>query len=508
MSALERVQMKETISKRCGCRDEDGKQLNSQCPKMDPPRHGLYQTRFEIPPRKDGTRRAFSRGGFKSEAKAVEVRDDVRALLTLVRDADAATITRLADLLEKVSKEKLPIPNRDEISRRLNLRQPLTEELTTGDYLDRWVARRKGKRRTGTLKNNEGHIRNHLKPALGHIPLLKLNKFDIEEMFASIGERNIEIAETNALRRGLVDTLNDTRKHAARRALMAQLEAMPPFRRVTGPTTQIRILATLRKAIADAIPSLLTVNHASFVELATVSRPKPMVWTDERVEHWQRTGEKPCPVMVWTPRQIGVYLDHTEKDRLGPMWALFVKRGLRRGEGCGLREVDFEKANKRLRIAEQLVQMGATTELSAPKTRSGERFVGLDLDSMKGLEAQKRRRAKEKLACGPAWVESGRIFTKPNGEMLYPEWVSERHVQLCAKAGLPPVRLHDLRHCAATVMAAAGLPIEIIQATLGHATAAITRDTYVHLYDEALHEAAELSASIIPRARGQRAQQG
>ena len=64
---------------------------------------------------------------------------------------------------------------------------------------------------------------------------------------------------------------------------------------------------------------------------------------------------------------------------------------------------------------------------------------------------------------------------------------------------LPPIRLHDTRHGAASLALAAGVDITVVSGECGHATAAFTRDVYQHVYPEIAAEAAETVASIVPR---------
>jgi hypothetical protein len=59
-----------------------------------------------------------------------------------------------------------------------------------------------------------------------------------------------------------------------------------------------------------------------------------------------------------------------------------------------------------------------------------------------------------------------------------------------ASVGLPGVRVHDLRHTAASLWLAAGADPKVVQRVLGHATAAMTMDLYGHLVDANLWEAA------------------
>ncbi len=160
-------------------------------------------------------------------------------------------------------------------------------------------------------------------------------------MFTDIREANAQILEDNAQRRAALDELatvpwKGVGNRARRKAMKAAIDEMPPFRRVTGPATRLHVKATLRAALNEAIgQQIITFNPAAHVEIDPVRKPKALVWTDERVAKWEQTGEKPSPVMVWTPQQTGAFLDFVAEDRLYAMWHLIAFRGLRRGEACG-----------------------------------------------------------------------------------------------------------------------------------------------------------------------------
>jgi len=154
----------------------------------------------------------------------------------------------------------------------------------------------------------------------------------------------------------------------------------------------------------------------------------------------------------------------------------------------------------------------------------------------------RRRRDERREALGKAWVDSGRFFTKPNGEALDPPWVTQRFGYLVERAarvrrrcaattargrqcrrwatdgercnqhdgqadaperrdGLPPVRLHDLRHGSATYALAAGIPIKVVSEDLGHSTTKITEDLYTSVLPELQQAAAQAVADTIPRTR-------
>ena len=97
-----------------------------------------------------------------------------------------------------------------------------------------------------------------------------------------------------------------------------------------------RVRATLRAALNAAIRAgLIAGNPASRAELPRTRRPRAMIWTPERVEHWRRTGEHP-QVAVWTAEQTAQFLHSIKDDRLYAAYHLIALRGLARGErpGC------------------------------------------------------------------------------------------------------------------------------------------------------------------------------
>ncbi|MFF8787328.1 tyrosine-type recombinase/integrase [Streptomyces sp. NPDC015125] len=127
--------------------------------------------------------------------------------------------------------------------------------------------------------------------------------------------------------------------------------------------------------------------------------------------------------------------------------------------------------------------------------------MALDSDTVRALKRRPIQQDKDREEWSSAWVETGRVFTKENGEMLHPANVTRRFIELCEEIGLPPIRLHDLRNGAATLAHAAGADLKDIQERLGHSSIAITADTYTSLLPETDRAIAEAAARLVPRAR-------
>ncbi|MGW0711631.1 tyrosine-type recombinase/integrase [Streptomyces sp. NPDC002643] len=499
--------MNGSATRRCSCRNpETGKNYGRACPKLSNKRHGTWAIRIELANRADGTRREFRRSGFATSTEATDELKKVRALLDIPDSDDPAGQLAVSDMLENCAKSKEPLPNYDETRRRLAAGQALNPKMTVAEWLDLWLAGKK-RLRVGGHKRYETDIRVHLKPHLGEIRLDRLSVPHLDRMFDSINEMNIEIQEQNAQRRAALDELKAVpwkgAENRARRVwLKAAIDEMPAFRRVTSVNTQHHIKATLRAALNTAIAQRIIPNYnpAEHVELEPGTKPKALVWTEERVAHWRATGMKPSPVMVWTPEQTGAFLDYIAGDRLEAMWRMIAFRGLRRGEGCGPRWIDYSAKARSLTVATQLVQDGWEVLEGPPKTNSGIRVIPLDDETVELLEAHRLRQEKEKREFGEAWKDTGRIFTEEDGAWLHPGKISDLFERLVAAAGLPPIRLHDLRHGAATLMLAAGIDIKVVSETLGHSDTRITRDIYQSVLDDLARAAAEAVVKLVPRA--------
>jgi len=257
---------------------------------------------------------------------------------------------------------------------------------------------------------------------------------------------------------------------------------------------------TLRAALNLAVgEGLLAYNPARYIEVTGYRRPHAQVWTDDRVQEWQATGQRPA-VAVWTAEHLATFLIAVVGDSLFALWWLIGLRGLRRGEACGLRwsEVDLDRGV--LFIVRNRTTAGYQVVEGPPKTAAGMRAVALDKHTMRVLREHRHRQAEQRarrIAAGKIWHDSGYVFVRPDGSPIHPGYASCRFRLLVSQVDVPPIRLHDLRHGAASIAHEAGADLKTLQDLLGHSSIVITADTYTSVLPFAQRRCAEAMAKLV-----------
>jgi integrase len=206
---------------------------------------------------------------------------------------------------------------------------------------------------------------------------------------------------------------------------------------------------------------------------------------------------KPAELQVWSPGQLRAFLAHVQGDRQYAAWLLAATTGMRRGELLGLRWVDVDLDAARIAVRQPRVVADHAVHVSEPKTARSRRSIALDPVTVAALRQHQARQAADRAAVGPAYVDSGLVFTHPDGSPIHPQRFSDWFRQHIRAAGLPAIRLHDLRHSYATAALAAGIPAKVVSERLGHATIAITMDTYSHVLPGLDERAATTVARLI-----------
>lgn len=238
----------------------------------------------------------------------------------------------------------------------------------------------------------------------------------------------------------------------------------------------------IKRALADAVrKGLLARNVAELADPPSTKATK-------------------APTMrTWTADEIAVFLTHVRDDRLYAGWLLVASTGARRGEVLGVRWRDLDLDTGRMAIVQTVIDGPDGPRISTPKGGRG-RSIALDAATASALRAHRRAQAAERLAWGPAYEDHDLVIARENGTPVRPRSFSrafERHLQA---AGLPAIRLHDLRHSWATLALGAGVHPKIVSERLGHSSIAITLDTYSHVSAGMQEDAAATVAALFTTA--------
>lgn len=231
-------------------------------------------------------------------------------------------------------------------------------------------------------------------------------------------------------------------------------------KRGLSPTTVSALRAVLRRALNRAMKlGLIDRNVATLVELPKMVRKE---------------------MRALSPDEVRALLKTAESDRWHGLWVLLVTTGLRPGEAFGLKWEDWD--GNKLSVRRALVRVpGRGWSLAETKTRRS-RVIALPEMTIRALQKHRDQQKRERLRLGSPNLDRGLMFARGTGEPLDSHNLVKRHFKpLLAVAGLPLIRLYDLRHTAATLRLANGEHPKVVQEMLGHASIALTMDTYSHV---------------------------
>ena len=292
---------------------------------------------------------------------------------------------------------------------------------SVGEYMDRWLNDSlRDTVRQSTLVRYEQLVRLHINPALGRIALKSLSAAHVQGFYR------------DRLDSGL------------------------------SPATVQKIHAVLHKALDQATSWSLVPRNPT--ESVKAPRPAP-----EEIRPLNR-------------EQAKALLETARGERFEALYVLAVTAGLRQGELLGLKWEDVDLENSLIRVRRTLIRNRGRLLLGEPKTKRSRRTVRLTEAAVQALKEHLARQIDQMERLGDLYEDQGLIFTTQRGTLVNPTNLRKRSfAPLLEKAGLLPIRFHDLRHTCATLLLSRNVNPKIVSEMLGHATIAITLDTYSHV---------------------------
>lgn len=201
--------------------------------------------------------------------------------------------------------------------------------------------------------------------------------------------------------------------------------------------------------------------------------------------------------ITWSAAEVGRVLAATKGDVwLHAYYATALTTAMRPGELRALRwgDIDLEAGvatvqRTMTRGEDYRHRIGETTKTGRTRT------VALPPETVAALRAHRRDQAARRLAA-PAWHDVGTVFDRGDGNPVAQQTMSTRHRLTCDRAGVPRIRMHDLRHTSATLLMERGIHPKIVADLLGHSSVTITLDTYSHVSAD-MHRAASESLRSV-----------
>lgn len=346
---------------------------------------------------------------------------------------------------------------------------------TVGEWLDSWLEACAARLEPKTVAGYRSHIRMYLSPMLGHIRLRALRRDHVAALLRELATPAAAAAPTR-------------RKPGVRRGRGGRTVAW----RSAGTVDGVR--RTLRAAL-------------------TAAKEAGLVATNVAEGNFTTGGRETSAMRYWQPDDLARFLDTVKGDRLEALYEVAAFTGMRRGELLGLRWTDLDGDGHGVTVQRSLSGLagahpcevcGGThrgRRFKSPKTDRGFRWVPLVGSAATALQQHRAAQAAERERWGDAYADHGLIFAAENGEPLRPDAITKDFDARADAAGLQRIRLHDLRHGAASLMLAAGMPVETAAKILGHSEAVLRR-TYAHIVREPSRSGAEAAAALVRPSAG------
>jgi len=187
-----------------------------------------------------------------------------------------------------------------------------------------------------------------------------------------------------------------------------------------------------------------------------------------------------CKMHVITPQEAEVMLKIASTCKYLDCINFALQTGMRRGEILAVKWGDLDMQRSVLSVSKSLTQINGEISEKTTKTRSGRRTIDLMTTTIDLLKKIKAEQAQNRLFLGDAYNNNDYVFCEANGDCLHPESLTRSFMHYAGKAGLD-LTFHDLRHCHASWLLAAGVHSKIVSERLGHCSIQITMDLYSHL---------------------------
>lgn len=245
--------------------------------------------------------------------------------------------------------------------------------------------------------------------------------------------------------------------------------------------------ATIQKYISELIDEGCSPRYIEYLFTIINGAVEHAVKTERLVKNPLQYVEVPRPRRrthtTWEVEEINRFLHFAKFDN--PIYFVSLKiaihTGMRRGEVLGLRWSDVNLKEQKISVTQSLIYDDEGFRFSDLKTKSSKRLISIDDDLTAELKQYKAQQNQFKLALGSEYHDLDLVCCREDGKPIYPRTLAQHFENVIKKAGVPKIRLHDLRHTHATILLKLGENPKVVSERLGHSTVTMTLDTYSHV---------------------------
>ena len=312
-----------------------------------------------------------------------------------------------------------------------------TGKYTVTMWMNEWFENvAKIKVRPSSHQTYRGYIDHHIAPNIGNIPLEKLTTMDLQKLYRKL------------LNKGRVD----------------RVEAKQQPKGLSAKTVR-----NINQVISSAMDFAVAQKIIPENPCKAVALPK--------VEHKE--------MQTIPAEQLQAFLQEAKATGVYEMYYIELATGLRRGELLGLKWPDIDWKNGIIKVRRQVARVDGQIVEAPLKTKNSYRAVTISQQAIEVLKQQKEK------------TNDQYVFPSPNGGPISPDSVNNMLKRVLARADIPKVRFHDLRHTFATIALQNGVDIKTVSGMLGHFSAGFTLDTYAHVTTAAQKEAADTMGNVL-----------
>jgi len=314
-------------------------------------------------------------------------------------------------------------------------------QITVGQWLNTWMENyAKLQFRPSSYKTYQGFIENHIKPALGNIPLEKLTAMDLQQLYKQLLENGrVECTEARNKPKGLsVKTVRNINQ-----MISSALNCAVEQRLVLSNPTKGCVLPKLEKKEMKILP----------------------------------------------PENLGTFFEEVRRSDVFELYYIDLATGLRQGELLGLKWSDIDLQKGIIHVRRQILRQNGKVIEAPLKTKNSYHNIAIGADAIDVLKGMDQT--------------SEYMFPSPHGGPMSPDSVLHMLQRVLKRAGLERIRFHDLRHTFSVLALQNGVDVKTLSAMLGHYSAGFTLDTYAHVTTSMQKQAANavgnfLSANLQP----------